>query len=236
MKGKIVPEGSFPDGATDVNLIHAENIYVEKIGGHKVSLSSILKDQKTVIIFLRKFDCPTCYTYAILFSHLRPILMKAEFKIVFFTCHSDLQEIHSFVRNFAYWLRQISPDGLTPLPGELYMDRYREAYRFFGLYHSLSRKDLFYMVVSLKIENFLGWFRTSKPDGRRKTVKGSSNHHAFLEIVNYVRNRMTVYIKPAEKGPNSSFWQSPGICVVRDNKLVYRVLFFFYFIDFIENH
>jgi hypothetical protein len=59
---KVVPEGVFPDGAPEMDWKKADNIYLNRLNGDKVQLSSIWKDQKTVIIFLRKFDCPTCYT------------------------------------------------------------------------------------------------------------------------------------------------------------------------------
>jgi hypothetical protein len=219
---KVVPEGAFADGAPDINFKDAENIYVSKLSGEKVRLSSIYEGKKTVMIFLRKFDCPTCYTYAMLFAYLRPILDKSDIRIVFFTCHDDLSEVHIFIRNFAYYLRRISVDGLKPLPGELFLDPTREAYKFFGYHKTLSKTELQFLIYTLWWEKKLGLFRTDQRDGS-KALKPMSEHHVFMEIMNYIRTRMPVFIKQSGFEPESLLWQSPGICVVHENKLLYRV-------------
>lgn len=157
-----------------------------------------------------------------IFSYLKPILDRSDTRIAFFTCHSDLSEIHHFIRSFAYWLRSISYDGLKPLPGELYMDPSRDAYNFFGIGRTLSKSELKFLIWALWIENKLGLFKTAKKDGKSGKRMMSENH-AFLEIMNYIRTRMPVYIKQSGFEPESLVWQSPGICVVNDGKLVYRV-------------
>jgi hypothetical protein len=163
------------------------------------------------------------HTDAILFSYLRPILDKSGIRLVFLTCHSDLSEIHSFIRSFAYWLRNISHDSMRPLPGELLMDPDRQAYQFFGLHHSLSKLDLMRYVYEMKIESKLGLLKTERGDGAKS--KPMSKHHVFLEIMNYIRGRMPAFIKQENLDftPENPLWQSPGICVVYDNKLKYRV-------------
>jgi hypothetical protein len=117
----------------DIQWKKADSIFLQTVNGEKVSLSSIYGQQKTVIVFMRRFDCPTCYTYTLLFHHLRPILEKANIKVAFVTCGMDLNEIHVFIRSFAFWLRKVSVDGIKPLPAELYFDPTRDAYRFFGI-------------------------------------------------------------------------------------------------------
>jgi hypothetical protein len=111
---------------------------------------------------------------------------------------------------------------MKPLPGELYMDPTREAYKFFGLHNTLSKMDLRFIIYTLWWEKKLGLFKTEWKDGS-KAYKPMSEHHVFMEIMNYIRTRMPVFIKQSGWEPESLLWQSPGICVVHENKLLYRV-------------
>ncbi|KAI8854012.1 hypothetical protein BC829DRAFT_240341 [Chytridium lagenaria] len=77
--------------------------------GEKVKLASFWKDQKLVIVFLRRFDCQTCFSYIVLFAHLRPILTATNTRIIFLTCHENLSEVQVFLTSFAYWLRTLQP-------------------------------------------------------------------------------------------------------------------------------
>ena len=218
---KVFPaEKSSPD----LNWSKANSIYLNKFNGDKVPLSSLYSGKKTVIVFMRRFDCPTCYTYAILFYHLRPILERADMRVVFVSCYDDLNEVHVFIRSFAFWLRNISLDGIKPLPGELYLDPTREAYRFFGIGNTLGKLDYITLWWSLYLERKFGLFKTTAEEGNLSKKK-MSEHHTFLEIMNYVRLRMPLFIKHKGFHKDSIFWQAPGIVVVHENQLLYKVGF-----------
>lgn len=237
MSKKVVPEGSFPEGIPGIPWSEADGIFVQKLNGEKVSLSSLYKNKKTALVFLRQFDCPTCYTYTIFYSHLRPLLERADIQLVFITCHGDLSEIALFIKNFAYWLREISPDGLKPLPGDLYMDPERNAYRFFGLYNGIKKTDAF-EFIAMGFKRFFGMLLTArkiKPATAANTIsakekqnsvqeKTISERHAFHEIMYYVRNRMSALLPKSRLTADSVVWQSPGLCVIHQEKLIYRVI------------
>jgi hypothetical protein len=193
------------------------------VNGVKVSLKEIIKDKKTVLVFMRRFDCPTCYTYAILFHHLRPLLERADVKVVFITCSKDLDEVVVFIQSFAYYLSTISVDGIKPLPGELYIDLNRDSYRFFGIGDTLSKWELFKLLTYLAIERKIGTLLTTREQGTQRWKK-MSYRHTFLEIMNYIRLRMPLFVKQEGFGKKSILWQSPGILVVSQNQVLYKVL------------
>lgn len=193
------------------------------MNGVKVSLKEIIKDKKTVLVFMRRFDCPTCYTYAILFHHLRPLLERADVKVVFITCSKDLDEVVVFIQSFAYYLSTISVDGIKPLPGELYIDLNRDSYRFFGIGDTLSKWELFKLLTYLAIERKIGTLLTTREQGTQRWKK-MSYRHTFLEIMNYIRLRMPLFVKQEGFGKKSILWQSPGILVVSQNQVLYKVL------------
>ncbi len=172
---------------------------------------------------MRRFDCPTCYTYAILFHHLRPLLERADVKVVFITCSKDLDEVVVFIQSFAYYLSTISVDGIKPLPGELYIDLNRDSYRFFGIGDTLSKWELFKLLTYLAIERKIGTLLTTREQGTQRWKK-MSYRHTFLEIMNYIRLRMPLFVKQEGFGKKSILWQSPGILVVSQNQVLYKVL------------
>lgn len=219
---KVAPESPIvqPDWSK------ADSVYVQSVDGEKVSIGSISKDKKTIFIFMRRFDCPTCYTYAILFHHLRPVLERADIRVVFITCSKDLNEVNVFIQSFAYYLRTLSIDGLKPLPGELYIDMTREAYRFFGIGDTLSKFELFKLLSYLAIERRFGLLLTTREEGTKKWKK-MSYHHTFLEIMNYIRLRMPLFVKQEGFHSKSILWQAPGLIVTHNNQVLYKVIFSF---------
>ena len=214
----------YPTSYQQPDWSKADSIFVQRVSGERISLSSICKDKKTVFIFMRRFDCPTCYTYAILFHHLRPVLERADIKVVFISCALDLSEVNIFIQSFAYWLNTLSIDGIKPLPGELYLDQTRESYRFFGIGNTLGKVDLFKLFLYLFLERKFGLLLTTREEGTSKW-KSMSKHHAFLEIMNYIRLRMPLFIKQYGFDKNSIIWQAPGIVVTQNNQVLYKVRF-----------
>jgi thiol-disulfide isomerase/thioredoxin len=213
-----------PLPAPNINWDDANNIMLNTMEGTQVSLSSIWQGKKTVIIFMRSFDCATCYTYAILFSHLQPVLKRADIRTVFVSCSSDLSEIHVFIKGFAFWLRKISMDGMHPMPGELYFNPSREAYKFFGIGTYLSKTGSIAVLGSAKFGKFLGMFKKEKS----KTFKesGISETEAYLTMTDYLTSNRPEDSKPVDLSSDSILWQSPGIVVIENNELLYRVRFY----------
>jgi hypothetical protein len=199
---KVSPEDD------DVKWELADSIYLHTFDGKKTPLSSLLQDgRKTVFVFMRRFDCPTCYTYVMLFSHLREVLSRSNIRVIFVTCSLDVGEVEVFIRSFAFWLRTVSVDGLSPLPGELYLDYTREAYKFFGIGNTLGKLDYIQLWWSLTIERKFGLFKTTNEVNPGKVNRNRvSEHHAFLDLMNYVRLRMPLFIKHMGFHKDSVFW------------------------------
>ncbi|KAJ3321222.1 hypothetical protein HDU76_000125 [Blyttiomyces sp. JEL0837] len=193
--------GSEIDGGPSVNWSNFNKLTVQTLSGEKIPLRSLSEKGRTCFVFLRRFDCATCYTYLVLFAHLRPALQSSNIRIVFISCHEDLSEVQLFLKSFAFWLRELSSYGagggavsdgesrvtsgfqsMGALPGEIYLDGSRDSYRVFGLFEEID-----------------------KPQEARLYV-----HEAF---------------KNQFKGPKMGvILQSPGIVVVESNTLLYRFI------------
>jgi hypothetical protein len=132
--------------------------------------------------------------------------------------------VNVFIQSFAYYLNTISIDGIKPLPGELYVDLTRESYRYFGIGDTLSKWELFKLLSSLAIERRLGTLLTTREEGTSRWKK-MSYRHTFLEIMNYIRLRMPLFVKQEGFGKKSILWQSPGIIVTNENQVTYKVFF-----------
>ncbi|KAJ3106999.1 hypothetical protein HDU96_008039 [Phlyctochytrium bullatum] len=259
----------------ELDLPQAESLEVINMAGQKVKLAPYWKDQKLVIVFLRRFDCQTCFSYIILFAHLRPILKANSTRIIFVTCHETLSEVQVFLTSFAYWLKTLNKeqddldysvhadppptqtkddtlgvsreaskaskdrtgsgdatrgDGkagaakvgvgtkLGALPGELFLDPDRNAYRVFGIGNELATYQK--LALFIKIKYFLRTGRINKvkktsPKNRLKTYTESSRavwREWFLRAGRRERRSKN----------RAVYRQSPGIVVMDHGKLLYR--------------
>ncbi len=123
------------------------------------------------------------YSYILLFSHLRPVLVSKGIKFAFVTCHTSLSEVKVFIKAFAFWLRSIGDaDGLSPLPGTLYLDPERKAYSFFGIGMKMSIVRGLKDVLSSKFRSAFGLLKprsggtpsvTSSDSGATAQPKGN---------------------------------------------------------------
>ncbi|KAJ3411987.1 hypothetical protein HDV05_001416 [Chytridiales sp. JEL 0842] len=208
-----------------VDWSQAKNISVTNLAGEKVSMSEICGQggRRTVMVFLRRFDCPTCYSYLVLFSHLQPILNNTNIKLVFFTCHEDLSEVQHFLRTFAFWLRDMQKKNgndasTSALPGELYLDPKREAYRFFGLTGQVYKMQLYSSIILGIIKAF--WFGRNPPKmPPPKNKKTILNQARILITYDWtMKNPMS------SKDNMDSYLQSPGIVVAENETVLYRYM------------
>ncbi|KAJ3411986.1 hypothetical protein HDV05_001415 [Chytridiales sp. JEL 0842] len=215
--------------APPVNWTTLDQINVTSLSGDKVPLRTIITDKKTVIIFLRRFSCATCYTYFILFNHLKPILNQKNTRLVFFTCHNDLSEVQVFLRSFAYWLRDLKKqrrgeedDTVCALPGELYLDANRDAYRFFGL--TSAKVPKFQLIGSYMYIRFLNLFFNHIGKKDRPRPKLRTRQSTLWDARRFVLTEITSQSRKSVSDASDSLNQASGICVVQDQKLLYRVL------------
>ncbi|KAJ3411023.1 hypothetical protein HDV05_002888 [Chytridiales sp. JEL 0842] len=229
---KIHPEPNISDKPTlpeenkapPVDWSTVDTIRVKSLSGDEVPLRSLCEGKKTIFVFLRRFDCATCYSYIVLFSHLQPIINQTGVRVVFFTCHQDLSEVQVFLRSFAFWLRDLKRQNGTEndssssaIPGELYLDPCRDAYRFFGLTLNVLpiQQNVIYMTLRLMnlYLNHIG--KNPRPRPKLRT-RGA----IFRDARQYVWAEFRAQVDRSRD--YSVYNQSPGIAVVQDCKLLYR--------------
>ncbi|KAJ3191596.1 hypothetical protein HK101_007576 [Irineochytrium annulatum] len=214
------------DGGPAVDWTRAGKLKVQALSGEYIQLGDLWAGGRRVIfVFLRRFGCQTCFSYIILFAHLRPMLANTNTRVVFITCHEDLSEIQTFLNNFAFWLRTLNNGevGATgdkfeeasggALPGELYMDKGRDVYRAFGITPSVDRAQLARIGIWTKFMVAFGLVDNVKePKGGFKGAHKES-YKAILRV----------WLKVAKRHTDLEIWkQSPGIVVLDNEKLLYR--------------
>ncbi|KAJ3334397.1 hypothetical protein HDU76_000093 [Blyttiomyces sp. JEL0837] len=225
------------DGGPAVNWDKIDKVNVQSLSGEQVPLRSLCDKGRTCFIFLRKFDCATCYTYLILFAHLRPALAASNIRIIFISCHNNLSEVQFFLKGFAYWLRELASyqdDGsdscrvtgrlqttVGALPGEMYLDSSRESYKVFGLYEEISVPQGLFILLQMRILNWLGYEHIAKSTSQQKRMKSKTKTGLFTQTTLYVHNAYKREIKTPNFG---NITQSPGIVVVEKDKLLYRMI------------
>ncbi|KAJ3100806.1 copper transport protein ctr1 [Phlyctochytrium planicorne] len=217
-------------GNLDFDLAQAETLEVVNMAGQKVKLASFWKDQKLVIVFLRRFDCQTCFSYIVLFAHLKPILQNSNTRIIFVTCHDNLSEVQVFLTSFAYWLRTLqkgSPEEanesnqrvgigskLGALPGDLFLDPSRNSYGVFGIGENLLTSQRIALYLKFKYWNNTGGFK------KVRSSKGLSKQRLYTETTRTIWREW--FARGTGPKDRRIYRQSPGICVVDNGKLLYR--------------
>ncbi|KAI8854014.1 kinase-like domain-containing protein [Chytridium lagenaria] len=216
------------DGFPNIDWSKKDDVHVMSLSRESVKLADLWKDRKVVIVFLRRFECQTCLTYIILFAHLKPILKKGNVRLVFLTCHSDLTEVNTFLVAFGFWLRKIEADASRyggdaddasavsgALPGELYLDPDRQAYRYFGITPILKVPQRKFLVLLCYYWYYSGVMR-KKP---KRDIDKVGKWYLYLDTRRRLWGNSAVFFK----GPDPEPWkQSPGVAVVENDKLLYR--------------
>ncbi|KAJ3210810.1 hypothetical protein HDU67_004994 [Dinochytrium kinnereticum] len=218
--------------AFKLDLLQAEGLEVINMTGEKVKLASFWKDQKLVIVFLRRFDCQTCFSYIVLFAHLRPILTATNTRIIFLTCHENLSEVQVFLSSFAYWLRTLqSPDEreeevrrkvgvgtkLGALPGDLFLDPGRNAYRVFGIGNQLWTYQRLALMLKLRF-----WLKSGGLNKFRKVKRGGRRMKTYTETSRAVWREWFQRSSRPTPSDLSLYAQSPGIVVMENGKMLYK--------------
>ncbi|KAI1794684.1 AhpC/TSA antioxidant enzyme-domain-containing protein [Ganoderma leucocontextum] len=102
----------------------ALNVYDDT--GNEVSFGSLIKDQKTIVVFIRHFWCGSCQQYVIQLASVRKeALEQASARLVVIGC-GDWKLIKEYC-------------GLTDFKGGMYADPSRKLYHAFGLIETLDR-------------------------------------------------------------------------------------------------
>ncbi|KAI9345152.1 kinase-like domain-containing protein [Zopfochytrium polystomum] len=221
----VHPEG--PVVIDRVNWDIAATIFVTSLSGQKVSISQICGEQRTVLIFLRRFECATCSSYFILFGHLRPVLIQSNIRTVFITCHETLTEVELFLKSFAFWLRTLQPsapsytaDGAPALtgilPGDIYLDVDRESYAFFGIQRTVSKLNLYWKYFRAMIWKALGYSHVGQQKPYKPFLGDTLRDARFFFLA-----EMQAVLPPRRKGSQNQF-QAPGIVVVDRGAILYR--------------
>ena len=195
----------------------ADRIKLMQLNGQIVSLSSICKSKKTVFVFVRKFYCPVCHSYLLLFSKLKRLLEEAQYQIVFISCHESIYEATQFIQNFSVWLKQVS-DGNGPAPGQFYIDPARQSFKFFGFQNDLSKFEVVYQVARVRFAKMIAKFWRSNHSSIPKTKS-----RLFFKLIKGISSLVPRHLMKHDMGADSVVWQSPGICVLRDDKVTFKV-------------
>ncbi|KAJ3316662.1 hypothetical protein HDU76_001632 [Blyttiomyces sp. JEL0837] len=225
------------DGGPPVNWDNFKKVTVQSLSGEKVTLRSLAEQGRTCFVFLRRFDCATCYTYLVLFAHLRPALSASNIRIVFISCHQDLSEVQLFLKGFAFWLRELASHNdyndqnscrvtgslktSGALPGEIYLDGARESYKVFGLYEEIDKPQGVWLLAKLVVLDWLGYSHIGKPPHLQKRLKSKNKIGIMTEARQFAHDAFKNQI---DTPPIGSILQSPGIVVVENNTLLYRYI------------
>ncbi|KAJ1558583.1 hypothetical protein HK405_013371 [Cladochytrium tenue] len=172
-------------------------------------------------------------SYLILFAHLRPILARSDIRLVFVSCHESLAEVTAFLQNFAFWLRtldgsSVSVPGSGPfpsernsvssvLPGEIFLDASRKSYAFFGLLSNLRR----FAIVRRFIKNNVLKATGRSHVGRSVTFRRHSQRKTISEVRFFLYVEMEAILQRHPSWSKAKY-QSPGIVVMDNHKLVYK--------------
>ncbi|KAJ1551172.1 hypothetical protein HK405_015049, partial [Cladochytrium tenue] len=200
-----------PDPVEVLDWERAGRILVTSLSGERASIRDICRDERTVLVFLRRFECATCTSYFILFSHLRPILRQANIRTVFITCHENLNEVQAFLRSFAFWLRSLGADPADGsdgssagiLPGEIYLDVQRASYKFFGLKDNINPFQVIWHGI------YIG-------------LQPTWNHDNAIRRARFFLFNEMVSILPIHPAKSTASFQAPGILVVERGVVLYK--------------
>ncbi|KAJ3106995.1 hypothetical protein HDU96_008035 [Phlyctochytrium bullatum] len=238
---KVIPVDDEPaatqdlkDGHDPIEWKNADALQVYTIGGEPVRLTDLWKDGRTVLMFLRRWECQTCLSYIILFAHLQPILSRGNIRLVFITCHNDLSEANLFLVTFAFWLQKLKDQNSKAvrdnpsaknerlawsgaLPGELYVDMDRSVYEFFGLTPTHRQmRDSFWFFTLFYYWNIFGLY------GKKLNIQKKNKLHTYIYSRRVLYRNLLAWIKIPEK---KHVWrQTPGLVVVENNKCLYRFI------------
>ncbi|KAM5530209.1 hypothetical protein V8D89_016123 [Ganoderma adspersum] len=102
----------------------ALNVYDDT--GNELSFGSLIKDQNTIVVFIRHFWCGSCQQYVIQLASVRKeALEQANTRLLIIGC-GDWKLIKDYC-------------GLTDFKGGMYADPSRKLYHTFGLIETLDR-------------------------------------------------------------------------------------------------
>ncbi|EJF66162.1 hypothetical protein DICSQDRAFT_48829 [Dichomitus squalens LYAD-421 SS1] len=107
-------------------ISNAASLNVHDSDGKEVSFGSLIKDQKTIVVFIRHFWCGICQRYVMQLASVRKeALEEANSRLVVIGCGD-----WKLIKNYC---------GLTDFKGGLYADPSRQLYHTLGLVQNLSR-------------------------------------------------------------------------------------------------
>ncbi|PIL24304.1 hypothetical protein GSI_14057 [Ganoderma sinense ZZ0214-1] len=130
----------------------ALNVYDDT--GNEVSFGSLIKDQKTIVVFIRHFWCGSCQQYVIQLASVRKeALEQANTRLLVIGCgdwklikdycgenHSEHGSLDAQLNIPRYYSTSTNDrTGLTDFKGGMYADPSRKLYHTFGLIETLDR-------------------------------------------------------------------------------------------------
>nr|KAJ3419383.1 hypothetical protein HK105_007028 [Polyrhizophydium stewartii] len=201
----------------------AEKIWLRRISGEPLSLAQACgrsrddPTHRTVVIFLKRFETQSGYVYSLIFTYLKSLLSRPDVSVVFITCHSDVSEMTYFVRCYTQWLQSNSSEGLRPLRCELYHDPNREAYMFLGF--SVQIQSMNALRSSIQMNRFLARQIKAQPDSSLANVLKPASPWSLLG--QYLTWKVHALVP--RKTLVEMDWQIPGVCVLQNSILTYRV-------------